>query len=139
MTITSDEFTWMTCIKCGIKYALPSALYNHQRQVGGYHHCPNGHSQGWSADGSENARLRRERDRAVQEQARLAQQVTELDRIADENSRRADRAEKEGRRIKRRANSAVCPCCNRHFANVERHIKTKHPEIATLPPRKLPA
>lgn len=33
-------------------------------------------------------------------------------------------------RLKNRAAAGMCPCCNRHFTNLERHMGTKHPEFA---------
>jgi predicted RNA-binding Zn-ribbon protein involved in translation (DUF1610 family) len=33
-------------------------------------------------------------------------------------------------KIKKRVGKGVCPCCNRHFANVERHMETQHPDYA---------
>jgi len=35
---------------------------------------------------------------------------------------------KELKTIKKRIHAGVCPHCNRHFQNVERHMKTKHNE-----------
>jgi hypothetical protein len=34
-------------------------------------------------------------------------------------------------RLKNRAAAGVCPCCNRHFTALERHMKTKHPEFTS--------
>jgi DNA repair exonuclease SbcCD ATPase subunit len=33
-------------------------------------------------------------------------------------------------RIKNRASNGVCPCCNRTFQNLARHMHTKHPDFA---------
>lgn len=33
-------------------------------------------------------------------------------------------------RIKNRVGKGVCPCCNRYFANVHRHMANQHPEFA---------
>lgn len=30
-------------------------------------------------------------------------------------------------RIKNRVGNGVCPCCNRSFGNLHRHMQTKHP------------
>jgi hypothetical protein len=35
-----------------------------------------------------------------------------------------------------RVSAGVCPCCNRTFQNVARHMKTKHPDIAAAPAAK---
>jgi hypothetical protein len=32
-------------------------------------------------------------------------------------------------KARNRAKAGLCPCCNRHFTNVERHVKSKHPDF----------
>ena len=34
-------------------------------------------------------------------------------------------------KLKKRVSHGVCPCCNRTFQNLQRHMKTQHPEFAT--------
>jgi hypothetical protein len=36
-------------------------------------------------------------------------------------------------KVKRRVGKGTCPCCKRHFVNVERHMKVKHPSFADAP------
>lgn len=122
------------CITCGILYTVPERMWNEQRKFGGYHHCPNGHRQGWSKTESENAKIRRERDR-------LTQQLAERDdAIAREQSRRkiAERssAAYKGQvtKLRKRAKAGMCPCCNRHFNNVDRHMKSQHPDFEASAP-----
>lgn len=31
--------------------------------------------------------------------------------------------------MKNRVANGVCPCCNRHFENLERHMKGQHPDF----------
>jgi hypothetical protein len=35
--------------------------------------------------------------------------------------------------MKKRAVAGVCPCCNRHFRELERHMASKHPKYASEP------
>jgi hypothetical protein len=51
------------------------------------------------------------------------------DRDRKEYSRRAEKAAKT--RIKNRISKGVCPCCNRTFQDLQRHMTTKHPDYAT--------
>jgi hypothetical protein len=66
--------------------------------------------------------LRRDLDRAKQNAARLEDEAAA--------ARRREIAAK-GQLTKHRKRSAAgtCPCCNRTFANMGRHMKTKHPEF----------
>ena len=113
------------CITCGVFYTCPEVVFIQQRDGGGYHTCPNGHRQGWDKAGSENAQLLRRAQRAEQEEARLAEEV----RLAEQ---REARAKAETKRVAKRANAGICQCCNRSFANVERHMRLKHPNIVAL-------
>ncbi len=72
-------------------------------------------------------KLRRERDRLKQQMAQKDDEIREVER-----QRLA--AERKAKRIQRRAHAGLCPCCNRTFQDVVRHMKAKHPDIALLPP-----
>lgn len=111
------ELTKLQCGSCGVEHSIPTAMYDTCRREGGFWHCPNGHSRGWK-EGTEKAELvvlRRERDRAIQEQARLADEVSAK--------------EKDIARLKKRSAAGVCPCCTRTFTNMAKHMRTKHPEM----------
>lgn len=109
------------CITCGVVYTVPESVCNEQRRGGGYHSCPNGHQQGWGKGNTELDRLRRERDRAVQEQARLEQEAREA-------AERAAKAEAATKRLEKRVAAGVCPCCHRTVSQMKKHMATKHPE-----------
>lgn len=110
------------CGTCGVFSTCPEIVYEQHRMEGGYHHCPNGHTWGWSKENCEREKLRRERDRLKQREAQLL----------DENKAAADRAIKaEGaeRRLKKRMAAGTCPCCQRTFSNMAQHMKRQHPEF----------
>tara|TARA_Y100000310_G_scaffold338946_1_gene430083 strand:- start:1163 stop:1354 length:192 start_codon:yes stop_codon:yes gene_type:complete len=35
-------------------------------------------------------------------------------------------------KLKNRAKAGVCPCCNRTFQNLSRHMETKHPDFGEV-------
>ncbi len=120
----SRHVVW-ECRTCGCVSTCPEVIMDEQRAEGGYHHCPNGHQWGWSKDKSEREVLRRERDR-------LKQQIAEKD---DEVARQISmRKQAEGKlgRVQGRINRGVCPCCNRTFTNLARHMSTKHANVVKL-------
>ena len=108
------------CITCGIRYTVPKSMWDKQCEEGGFHKCPNGHEQGWGKGKTQNDVLRRERDR-------LRQRVAEKDDaiVSLERSNSAQRGQVT--KLKNRAKAGVCSCCNRTFANLARHMKSKHP------------
>lgn len=115
------------CGTCAVWHTIPEIVYNCYRAEGGFWHCPNGHQRGWhkGTDAIERENTRRERDRLKQDAARLAEE------IAAEKAR-ADAAERKYLQAKRRSAAGVCPCCNRTFANMQRHMKSKHPNVVPL-------
>lgn len=115
------------CITCGIPFTVPLTVYEQHRTRGGYHHCPNGHSQGWSKDRSEEADIRRERDRLKQQVAYHEERVRIEREERQAAERRASAARGQVTRLKNRAAAGVCPCCNRTFTNLARHMAGQHP------------
>lgn len=123
------KFETEQCLTCGVVYTVPVAMMQQQRRYGEYHYCPSGHQQGWAKGDPEFETVRFERDRLKQQ---LAQKD---DEIRSEQAKHAT-AVREIARIKKRANAGLCPCCNRTFQDVVRHMKQKHPEVAVLAPRE---
>ena len=114
---------------CGVSFAIPESLYCHywrqnDAQPGSYElHCPLGHSMIPSGPSKEKARAdRAEREAAWwQERAQAAHQ-------------RANRAQASQRvtkghltRLRRRVAGGACPCCQRSFQNLARHMANQHP------------
>lgn len=128
IAIIHGEYHVVTqCGTCGVWHTVPEIVWDTQKREGGYHCCPNGHSRGWKTgtEQEEQDRIRRERDRLKQEAARLQ------DEISSER-KRAKAAEEKTRKLQKRASAGVCPCCNRTFKNMQRHMKTKHPNVVSL-------
>lgn len=112
------ELTTMECPVCDVTYAMPETLRSrcedHRGEQGYGWYCVNGHSLHYPGETAEQ-KARKEADRAKLEA------MEERDkRIAAENAKR---------RLEKRIANGVCPCCNRSFVNVQRHMKTKHPEV----------
>ena len=117
-TVTLQE---VTCKSCGITHAMPQRFIEGLQQTGGYYYCPNGHQWGWGD--SETKRLR---EQLETEQKRYKQLEMEVLRVTDQ----LGASEREMKRHQKRVANGVCPCCNRSFAQLQRHMKTKHPEYA---------
>lgn len=99
-------------------------------------HCPNGHAQHYTAEKSEREQLRRERDRLKYDAARLEDEAREAREEADAARRSAAAMKGVATRMKNRVKHGVCPCCNRTFADLARHMATKHPDIDNIIPLK---
>jgi len=127
VTIRGGTFEVWECKSCGVIATAPKVLRDEHRRVGGYCFCPNGHQWGWHKEESEEARIRRERDRFAQQ---IAQRDDDL-RIETARRETAERevtaARKKLASLKKRAAAGVCPCCNRTFIELQKHMASKHP------------
>lgn len=134
MVITADLIQ-LQCGSCGVIHAIPTAMYNSARDEGGFWHCPNGHSRGWreGANKTEMAKLRQERDRLAQRIAERDDTIrAERDRVAA-TERQLYAAKGRITKIKNRVGHGVCPCCNRTFSDLQRHMNSKHADYAKSP------
>lgn len=120
MSLYANHFIRMCCGECGIEFEVPPHFYTERQQTGKNWYCPNGHSRVFRE--SEADKMRRERDIARQQLARAEQEKNE----AEAKQRLAER---KLAKIKRRASVGSCPCYQRTFSNMARHMKTKHPEF----------
>lgn len=87
--------------------------------MGGSFYCPNGHAQHYTKT----------------EVQRLKEQLEEVKRRAEWNQAEAATLKrsltaKKGQitKMKNRISKGVCPCCNRTFENLARHMNTQHPD-----------
>jgi len=111
---------WQQCITCGISFGVPLDWDKRRRHDHKLFYCPNGHQQRYTGENEE--------EKLKKENARLAQKSRLLQHSLDstERSRRAQKGQVT--RIKNRIAKGVCPCCNRQFKNLHRHMENKHPE-----------
>lgn len=125
--IGGRRHTVWTCKTCGVLATCPTDLMEYHRKSGGYHSCPNGHRWGWSKENSEDEQIRRERDRLKQKLAEKDDQIRRERERREAAERSASASRGQVTKMKNRAAAGVCPCCNRSFENLRRHMTAKHP------------
>lgn len=117
------------CCNCGMTFAVPADFDERRRDDHGRFYCPAGHGQSYTGPSA----AEKERKRA----ARLEQQLAS--REEDLRVERASHGRTKGRltatkgqltKTRKRVGNGVCPCCNRSFANLGRHMSGQHPEYA---------
>ena len=128
-----DTFTFQEaleveeCCNCHMAFAMTTQFVRARRKDHNSFYCPAGHSQHYYGK-SEETKLRN----------RLADTQEEVNR---ERGMRVDAEHKTKtvahqrnafkghlKRTKRRIFSGVCPCCNRTFKQLARHMAGQHPE-----------
>lgn len=101
------EFASCCCSQCGINYYVPENWENKRRQQHDTFYCPNGHNQYFPHE-TEAEKYKRKSE-VLADQVRMEREQRE-------------KLERQLARVKK----GTCPKCNRHFTNVERHMKSKH-------------
>lgn len=120
------------CYRCKCKVFLPDELYHAAKRGAGSvsFYCGYGHPMVFCVGESDLDKMRRERDRLAQRVAERDDQITHQREIAEAAERRAAAARGQVTKIKNRVGKGVCPCCNRTFENLHRHMSTQHPTFA---------
>lgn len=111
-------------------FAMPGHLLEELRKDGRGFFCPMGHNLAYT-DG-ENERLKRELVQERQKHDQTQAALRERDRLLA-----LERAELA--KHKQRTANGVCPCCKRAFVQLQRHMKTKHPDYPTAKTVKVKA
>jgi len=111
------------CCECGLLFGMESGFLAGRQRDHGVFYCPSGHSQYYAGETNEE-RLKKQLE---DERSRTA-----FYRRESELQKRS-RAAMKGQLTKTRNRIAkgVCPCCNRHFANLHQHMNTQHPDYTT--------
>ena len=120
LTVT---FTEVACGECGGIYALAARYYEQQRVNGGFWNCPYCRCRwGFSKKASE---LELAKADAKWQSSMLANE-----RARHDQTRASLVGHKAAKtRLKNRIARGICPCCKRHFTNLQRHMDCKHPEF----------
>ncbi len=122
---SATDLTTIVCGKCGGIYAI-AERYRHQKcEQGGYWNCPYCKCF-WGYGTSEFERMRKQLETANNSRDFYARRLNE-----EVRSKRAVRAHltRSKKKLERIAHG-VCPCCNRSFQNLRRHMSVKHPGFA---------
>jgi hypothetical protein len=123
----SVELVTEVCINCGGVFALPGDLVTELRRNHTQFYCPVGHAQFYPSKSTEEvlrAELEQERARAN----RLRAMVDQESARADELVKAKSKLERQAKATARRATNGACSLCHRSFANVQRHMTSKHPD-----------
>jgi hypothetical protein len=108
-----------TCCNCGVHFAMDERYWDEKKLKGGTFYCPNGHGQHYTEP---EVQKLKQRVRSLENANRWTEQRLE-------SERRSHSATKgQLTKTRKRVAHGVCPCCNRTFQQLSRHMQNKHPE-----------
>jgi hypothetical protein len=119
------------CPTCGLVYMLPETFVNRRRKDGQTFFCPSpavaAHRLSFGETEADRltAQLERTKRQLESAQARLTHERDQA--AATERALRAQRG--ANTKLRKRISNGVCPCCNRTFADLARHIAGQHPDF----------
>ena len=128
MLLGIDHINAGPCCRCKTSIVLPEALYKAAKtstRITFY--CPYGHEQHFVEGETDLDKMRRERDRLAQRVAEWTDEARRERELREVAERRAAAARGQVTKIKNRVGHGVCPCCNRTFENLARHMANQHP------------
>lgn len=119
--VYAGKLVVVECAACHMHFGVPTEFDAGRLRSRRAFYCPDGHTQSYTGPTKEQE-LRRELDdeRAATEYWREEQQRTARQHAATKG---------QLTKTKKRIGNGTCPCCNRHFVNVERHMVSKHPDF----------
>jgi len=107
-------------------FGIPADFKQRRRADGATFYCPSGHANVYRD--SDVDRMRKKADAAERRAARAEAQATHAREQGETAERRRRATAGHLTRLKNRVRKGVCPFCNRHFANLQRHIDGQHPQ-----------
>ena len=121
------------CGECSVPFAISETLYEKAQQRGQQFWCPNGHKIGYNE--TENDRLKAKLEREEHWRRDAETRATAARDQAQAAERRVTAYKGVVTRVKKRAAAGMCPApgCRRHFADLQRHMESKHPGFAESP------
>ena len=117
--ILQNTLETITCVQCGVVFAVPSVFKEGRHNDGADFYCPSGHALCFS---SRIKKMQAERDSLAKD---LPEQNCALLRLEIEKSE----LEKNAHRVIHRIQNGVSPHCNRSFQNIHRHMRSKHKTV----------
>ena len=119
------ELITHTCNGCGMSFAAPNFLLRQFDEEGAFMRCPNVNCPwpSFSRQTTENQRLQKQI-----EEANRSQRYWKNEHELEKRSHSATKGKLT--KTKNRLANGVCPCCNRSFTNLKRHMESKHPEYS---------
>lgn len=118
------------CYKCHVVFGMTSDHKKRCLNNGDDFFCPNGHRQHYTTSTVQKLQNKLDQKETLLEHERRSHSYTKMERDTHKHGERAQKAAKT--RIKNRIAKGVCPCCNRTFVNLQKHMQGQHPNYSVV-------
>ena len=140
-TTISTKLAGITCPSCGGVYAIAAEYKEEAQRLGSFQkcwtcpYCKTERGYGESAHSREKKRLEAELAAAKNSALVNASHAAKAREQRDSALKEAEhfRHSRDGvkgvlAKERKRVGNGICPCCNRSFSNLQRHMHTQHPD-----------
>lgn len=117
-----------SCGVCGVHFGMQADMLRKCRDTGAEFYCPNGHRLVFRQTEAE--KLRDQLAAAKGREDQLRARVTSLDGEVEHQRKRVQGYQGALTKVKKRVGNGVCPCCQRTFKDLARHMGTQHPDYS---------
>jgi hypothetical protein len=131
METLTEQLTLVNCASCALQFAVPESWDRNRRRTGDGFFCPNGHPLTYGKSEADKLKQQLKAKDAQLSSARDQYQAAMNDAMVQR--RRASAARGQVTKIKNRVANGVCPCCHRHFPELQAHMATQHPDYRQEP------
>ena len=122
------------CANCSVDFGIGADFERRRRDDHGTFYCPNGHGNHFPGP-TEAEKKAKQLERELDAARSLAARESRRRADAESEARRKDYAARAAKgqltKTRKRIAAGVCPCCNRSFANLARHMAGQHPNFVT--------
>lgn len=119
------------CCVCGVVFAVGKKFDQRRQEDKQTFYCPNGHGQSYKGPTAEQqakaARKEAEKYKRMYQSADARASAAYDQAAAAERSRAAQKG--ANTKLRKRIGAGVCPCCNRTFQDLGRHMAGQHPNF----------
>lgn len=125
-TITHTvEIEVITCASCGGAFGIEANMIRCLRKNHETFYCPKGHHNIYG-ESTEEKEIKRLKETLKAETGRAQWWKDE----AESKAKQLTATRGQLTKTKNRIAKGVCPCCNRQFVNMTRHMETQHPDYS---------
>ncbi len=118
-----------TCCSCGIVFGMEKNYRDELKDTGNSFYCPNGHGQHYTESTEKKLEEAKKALKSARESEEWWKGRAESHAKEAESVKRMLRSTRgQLTKTKKRIANGVCPCCNRQFVNLHRHMSSQHPE-----------
>lgn len=125
---TDIHMDFYECWACGIPFAMSGKFTKAAERKHKTFFCPNGCRLSFGESEADKLKKQLARETAAHDQTRADRDCRQ--EHLEQSERRRSALKGQVTKIKNRVGNGVCPCCNRYFKNLHRHMTSKHPDYA---------